>query len=501
MKTLTFLGLWLALFYFSPLEAKKIQILHTNDLHSMFNGSRDGLGGYARLKTLVKVLKAKAQDDNIPTLFLDGGDFSEGSSFYFSNQGNDSFRALDLLGVDVTVLGNHDFLLGPGELIRQIKNSKLKAKIISGNLKRKKSLGLDQFIQDHVDYKIDDLKLRIMGVTTSEIIYQYPLLPLGYMADSHKTGIKMSQRARNDRIDFLIALTHVGLKKDIKLARQSRSIDLIIGGHDHKLTRTPVMINNLKKRPIPIIQAGGHSKHLGALLIDIRPKGESVILDYQVYDIAPEIEQDAEMNELVKQADLNRKEYFGPDWDKIIGISNIQLTGAPYTEKNRFRSCWSRHIARLTRLTANADLGIQFDEFLGQDIAPGEITYKDIIDNFPRFNKWGDKGWMIKKTWIQGLALKKIIKVISQSDMSSTVTMDGLQVNLPNQLKINGLPIQNFRFYSVAMPSIIPRAIFRTVGVFGNLVFRNPKTIPHSHFWTILETYLATNSPLECLEN
>ena len=96
-------------------EAKLLQIIHSNDLHSYFEGSRTGKGGYARIKTLVDQLKDDAASKGIETYFLDAGDFGEGSSFYFSNNGVDSLKALDLLGVDATVIGNHDFILGGKE--------------------------------------------------------------------------------------------------------------------------------------------------------------------------------------------------------------------------------------------------------------------------------------------------------------------------------------------------------------------------------------------------
>ncbi len=87
----------LLLITISNAEARLVQIIHTNDLHSYFAGTRGGMGGYARLKTLVDELKEKASRQGIPSMYLDGGDFGEGSSYYFSNQGVDSLRALDLL--------------------------------------------------------------------------------------------------------------------------------------------------------------------------------------------------------------------------------------------------------------------------------------------------------------------------------------------------------------------------------------------------------------------
>jgi hypothetical protein len=46
-------------------------------------------------------------------------------------------------------------------------------------------------------------------------------------------------------------------------------------------------------------------------------------------------------------------------------------------------------MARLTKDVLKADLGIQFDNFQGEMISEGPITYGDMIDNFPHFRKWG----------------------------------------------------------------------------------------------------------------
>ncbi len=121
MKLFKAISIALALSASTASFSKVIQIIHTNDLHSYFQGTRGGIGGYAQLKTVIDELKRDATSKGIPSLYLDAGDFGEGSSFYFSNQGVDSLRALDMLGVDVTVLGNHDFILGGKQLRNQIR--------------------------------------------------------------------------------------------------------------------------------------------------------------------------------------------------------------------------------------------------------------------------------------------------------------------------------------------------------------------------------------------
>jgi 2',3'-cyclic-nucleotide 2'-phosphodiesterase (5'-nucleotidase family) len=513
---LRFLILFLGLgFLASKSFAKVLQIIHTNDLHSYFMGTRGGNGGYAQLKKVIDELKSEAASQDIPTLYLDGGDFGEGSSFYFSNHGVDSLRGLDLLGVDVAVLGNHDFILGTTELKRQIKKAGLKAKIISSNLKGKEVLGMSGIIPDYVDYQFHDLKLRIIGLTTSEIHFLYPLRPLGYISSPIKTGLKQEALAHDAGIDFTIALTHIGIEEDFKLAQESRFIDLIIGGHSHTLLNDPQMTKNSQGRLIPVVQAGAHSGYVGSLLVDVNPKGGSRILSYKIHPVKKEMPQDEKVRAFVEEAYARRETYFNRDWNEVIGYSEFPFSGdfngTIYTKKN----CWSRHMARLTKDVLKADLGIQFDNFQGEMISEGPITFGDMIDNFPHFRKWGDEGWKVGRLKVSGLLLKQILKALSKSEFADHVTIDGVTVfdffflkskvfdpknHSPEEALVDNQPINHGRYYTVALPSEIPHALLKMLNVLAYGVFPELRVRRDLSYWPLLENYIRENSPLRCIE-
>lgn len=496
--------------------SKVIQILHTNDLHSYFQGTRGGIGGYAQLKTVIDDLKEEAKNKGIPTLYLDGGDFGEGSSFYFSNKGVDSLRALDLLGVDVTVLGNHDFMLGGRELKKQIIESELKAKILSANTVGKTFLGLKNLLKDHVDIKFDDVKIRVFGLTTNEVHYMYPLRPLGYISNPHKAGIKQAKKAKKDNVDFTIALTHIGLEYDIALVNKSRSIDLVVGGHSHILLPRPQLTNNLEGRKVPILQAGAHSGYVGALTIDIKSNGQSEIIDYKMINVLKDMPQEETMRTFVENAFDKREKYFGRKWDEVIGESEITLSGNYNGRDTQGATCWSRHMARLTRTVAKTDLGLQFDVFQGEQIDPGVIKFGDIIDNFPHFRKWGDKGWKIARATVNGFILKKILSLLANSEVALQVMIDGIEskdkstgqiVNFnplfhkPEHAMINGEELQNFRYYSIGLPWEVPYGALKLTSVLAFAIFHNLRVIKNANYWPLIENYIIENSPLRCLED
>lgn len=515
MKNLNFLILSFVLGITSA-HAKLLQIIHTNDLHSYFQGSRSGKGGYSRIKTLVDQLREDAEKKGIKTLFLDAGDFGEGSSYYFSNQGVDALRALDLLGVDVAVLGNHDFILGGDELARQMDAADLKAHLISANLKGKILMGLRKKIKPFVDYDLDGLKVRIFGLTTPEIHYQYSLLPRGFIGPSHRKGIKMAEKSQRDGVDFLIALTHIGLEKDSILVSRSRSIDMVIGGHSHTRLERPKMVENLKGELIPVFQTGAHGMAVGSMIVDVLGDGEYKLIDYRLYDVTQETPEDEDVKKFVEEAYVNREQYFNRSWTEVIGFSEIPLTGMYEGKVRNPRSCWSRHIARLTREVAKADIGIQFDIFQGEEIPAGPITFGDLVDNFPHFRTWGDQGWNVTRGTMSGFVLNQILKMLNNSDDPYDVTIDGVEVhdqnkglNIPFTIGIHksedalvgGRRINNLQFYTVAMPSEIPYAVGKMSAPIRNILLMNSRNVPNSHYWPLFEDYIRKNSPLTCLED
>lgn len=493
-------------------HARKVQILHTNDLHSFFAGTRTGKGGYAKLKTKLLELRQKAQLDGIKTLHLDAGDFGEGSSFFLSDEGVASLKALDMLGVDVSVIGNHDFMLGGPALAEQIKRAELKTKILSANLQFKNKLKLDKLVQDKTDIHIDGMNLRVIGLTTHEIHFQYPLRPKGYISSAHNEGVRQAKRAKKDNVDYVIALTHIGLEKDIKLAQKTKSIDLIVGGHSHTTIEKLHLEKNRSGKMVPILQAGAHGLYVGELTIDLLPHGKTKILDYKLHAITPDIPEESTVKELVNHAYSRREDYFNRRWDEPVGVSEIPLSGYIDGISNEKASCWGEHMARMVKENAKVDVGIHVANFEGESIPAGVVTFGDIIDNFPHFRLYGDQGWQVATSRMQGWLIKKILKFLVKkpgmmginfygielpktSSLNGPYTIDDFMVK---QAKIGGSKIRDLKKYTLAFPSEVVHAIEKIIPFMTPMLF--PKSeLTTTYYWPMIEGYVKDNSPIRCL--
>ncbi len=467
-----------------PVFAVRVQILHSNDLHSHFEGG-DGIGGYARLKTMVDRLKAQAAAQGIATLFLDGGDFGEGSSFFFAENGATALRLLDDLGVDAAVIGNHDLLQGGEELAVLLKRANIKADILAANLNDKFLNEDNGSVKSLIVKSIGGVRIGIAGLTTSELHYQYAIRETGKVKNPLKEVGRIEKLAKDAQVDFFIALTHIGSKTDVKLVERSRSIDLVVGAHSHERLDQPIMARNTKGKRIPIVQAGAHAMAIGQVIVDIDPVTKKhQLISSQVHLISLSTAVNTHIQHKVEAAKKSREAYFGRSWDEPVGQSRIALTGHVNGRTALKRSCWGKHLAVMLRDRTGADVGIHASGFTGQTISPGVITFGDLIDNFPHFRSFGDRGWTIGTVKLPGAVIKSVQVFVNRFDL-------GLDIAMP-KTNIEG------RSWVMAFPTEIAYGIEQTVPMLKGLLARHTRETGIS-YWESMESHVREYSPLTCL--
>ncbi len=482
--------------------ALKIQILHTNDLHSFFEGTRAGKGGYARLKTIVDELKREALSQDVPTLFLDGGDFGEGTSFYMADEGADSLRMLDQLGIDAAVLGNHDYMQGGKGLAKQIEKAKLKAKILSANLGGEWAMGLRGKIPSIVFYQKAGIKIGVFGLSTAEPHFQYPILNPGVIFAPYLAVPPMELYARAKKADFLIALTHIGFPMDKFIVKNSKEIDLVVGGHTHIRLAKPFMQKNLNGKEIPILQAGSNAMGVGQLIIEFDPKTKKhQFISYKIHNADIEVPFDPETVEKIEEAKVRRAQYFKRDMEEVIGESHFPLNGG--SGHTRI-TCWGTHLANMTKEITKTDIGLHIANFEGELIPAGPIRYLDMVDNFPHFRNFGDGGWDIVVVKLNGFLLYSMFEALGRIDGHLGMHFAG--VNMPAKLakkghvyRIGGNKVNLLKSYSIAFPSEVTFAIEKMLPWLKGVLYHG-RVYTGLRYWTELEKYIKTHSPMKCID-
>ncbi len=449
-------------------------IIHTNDLHSHFNN-------YPKAMTKIKELRADAESKGIEVLQVDAGDWGEGTPFYFSDQGADSVRALELFGVEVAAIGNHDHMLGGKVLSDKIKRANVDTKFVGANINTTPEMELDGLVHPYVDIEKAGIKIRVVGLTTSSNFFEYSMRP-GSISPPLAVGEREARKGKRAGRELIIALTHLGVGEDRFLAKNSSSIDVIIGGHSHTKLRYVIKEENQYGKEVPIVQAASHGLSVGSLLLDVSRRGNVRIIRYKLHDINRNLREDPEMASFVEEATLKRNALFDTDWDAIIGETKTPITGSGWK-----LSCWGRHIARATREAVGADIGLHVPAFAGTDKRAGPVSFGDIVSNFPHIRKFGDQGWEIAIVKMSGWKIRPLMFLISR--IGYGVNFSGLGYKSIDELNPQAV-------YSVAFPAEVAEAIKGSLPQFKHYLQGLEYT--KAFFWPVIIQYVRDHSPIQC---
>lgn len=261
-----------------PLEAfakdstVQLTILHTNDVHSRIepfpmDGSRNqGLGGAARRSALLK--KIRQEQKNV--LLLDAGDIFQGTPYFNLYGGELEMQIMSDMGYDAATMGNHDFDNGIAGFVKQLPHAKFPILVSNYNFNNTELKGKTE------RYKIFEkqgLKIGVfgLGIELAGLVNKKNYLETEYLDPITKANETASLLKNEMHCDLVICLSHLGYKyKDDKvsdqiLAKSTRNIDLIIGGHTHTFMKEPENILNLDGKVTTINQVGFAGINLGRL--------------------------------------------------------------------------------------------------------------------------------------------------------------------------------------------------------------------------------------------
>lgn len=253
---------------------KKITILHTNDVHSHIDpfGPEDGRnpnkGGVARRATLIDNIRLS----NPNTLLLDAGDIFQGTPYFNYYGGELEFKLMSKLKYDAATIGNHDFDNGIDGLFAQLPHAEfdfLSANydfsntIMDGQVKPYKV-----FIKDGIKIGVFGLGIQLKGLVDKKMYKETVYL------DPFETAQEMSRLLKEEeKCDLIICLSHLGYDygdntekaSDIKIAQNSKNIDLIIGGHTHTFLPEPTVVSNSLGHNMLVNQVGCYGINLGKI--------------------------------------------------------------------------------------------------------------------------------------------------------------------------------------------------------------------------------------------
>lgn len=257
-------------------SAEDLVILTTNDTHSNIDFDKDGRGGILPRKAIIDSVRRAEKN----VILVDAGDMVQGSLYFKFFRGDVEYPLFNMMNYDIRILGNHEFDNGLKELADHWKE--VKADRLSANYGFR-GTAAEGLFKPYVIKKIGKRKIGFIGINVDphSLISKENYEGMTY-TDAIKTANETAEMLKKQKkCDLVVAVTHIGYEpapgkaSDVELARQSRDIDIIIGGHSHTFVdpktpdKTPYWIKNAAGRPVLVTQTGKYGRNVGYIKIDL----------------------------------------------------------------------------------------------------------------------------------------------------------------------------------------------------------------------------------------
>lgn len=246
---------------------RQLVILHTNDSHSQVEPTAKGQGGFAARAELIDSIRQAHPD----LLLLDAGDMVQGTPYFNFYHGRIETEAYNRMGYDAITLGNHEFDYGVDTLAAWLSDANFAVVCCNYDV-----LGtpLADIVKPYVVINRGGLKVGIigLGVNPEGLILQTNFAPLRFMEPIERANHYADSLKQSGAADFIIALSHLGYQalegeaSDSLLARKSRHIDIILGGHTHA-DRGIFHIPNLDGRDVVVMKTAKSSVEIDKVVV------------------------------------------------------------------------------------------------------------------------------------------------------------------------------------------------------------------------------------------
>ncbi|KAI9563179.1 hypothetical protein GHT06_010637 [Daphnia sinensis] len=291
------LGLFCASVVVTPASASfNLTILHTNDVHCRFEeantlggackqrDSENGncFGGYARLVHQSRKIREQHPD----TIFLNGGDFFQGTIWYTIHKWKAVSHFGNLLNLTAMSLGNHEFDDGVAGLAPFVNAAN--HPVLASNIDTSREPWLHGKIPKSVVVEVGGRRVGIIGYLTVETSYISSLDAVKVFDEIH--GVREeAERLKKDGVNILIAVGHAGYLKDMEIAEKVPDIDVVVGGHTNTFLWNgpapsieipqgpyPTMVKQPSGKEVPVVQAFAFGKYLGNLMVTFNDDGDVI---------------------------------------------------------------------------------------------------------------------------------------------------------------------------------------------------------------------------------
>ncbi|MFS8124246.1 5'-nucleotidase C-terminal domain-containing protein [Rhizobium sp. BR 250] len=285
----------------------ELNILHINDFHSRIEsinkfdstcsaeeeGKNECFGGAARLLTAINQTRDALKAEGKNVLLLNAGDNFQGSLFYTTYKGTVEAEVLNAMKFDAMTVGNHEFDDSEDGLAGFL--DKVQFPVVTANVVATAASKIGDRVKPSIVLEVGGQKIGIVGAVANDTAELATPGPNITIAEDVAKISEQVQKLKQDGVNKIIALTHVGYPRDLEFIAKIPDVDVVVGGHTHTLLSNtdqkaegpyPTVVDNPGGYKVPVVQAGQYSKYLGDLKVIFddngvvkESKGDPILID------------------------------------------------------------------------------------------------------------------------------------------------------------------------------------------------------------------------------
>ncbi|MGO8670726.1 MAG: bifunctional metallophosphatase/5'-nucleotidase [Capsulimonadaceae bacterium] len=222
-----------------------IHILHTNDFHNHLTDVQ---------AARIAATRAELRD----VLLLDSGDAVSAGNVGVRPGGEPILDLMSEAGYDAMTLGNREFHVAEALLKHKIRRAQFP--ILCANIRWREDRGDRLPVQPFIIKGLPcGVSIGVIGVTVPMVTTRMAARVVSaFVFDDPVDAVRELIPTIKPDVDMLMALTHIGIREDERLAAACPELDLIVGGHSHVMLSRPEVVGK-----VPIVQAGWFGHYLG----------------------------------------------------------------------------------------------------------------------------------------------------------------------------------------------------------------------------------------------
>lgn len=365
----------------------RITLLHLNDTYQFTPVDGGTRGGLARVMTI----KQEALKENPNTFMTLGGDTVSPSVETRTFRGKQMIDAWNQIGLDYSVLGNHEFDIKTEEILERIKESKFTW--LGSNVFDTKTRKIFADLPTFVIREVDGVKIGFIGFLLPETKETSSMEDHLRIEDYCKTANALIPQMKAAGANTIVALTHMFMFQDKHLARCAEGIDLILGGHEHTLLQS-------SSNGTPIFKMWADARQVGKFDLFIDKKtGKLQSMDWEIIPVTDAIADApgfapvmAKYKDILEQLEVR------------VGATSVPLDALSHSVRSKETDI-GNFIADAYRNAVDADIGFVNGGSIRADLSynPGALTKRDVLSMLPFNNP-------IVKVEITGKLLMEILE-------------------------------------------------------------------------------------------